>query len=99
MLSQPTSWQIIAEKFQVHRDATIVEVEPPLPYIESLPLDSTPIPKSILTPEEISVTEFSREKLVSKLASGELTAVKVTNAKSRELSPNAQTDSEWTSCA
>ncbi|PSN70225.1 putative glutamyl-tRNA amidotransferase subunit A [Corynespora cassiicola Philippines] len=86
MLPAPTkaimgmTWQEIANKAQQHRDATIALVEPPIPDIEHLPLNSTPIPKTILTPAEISITESDPADLVSKLASGTLSSSEVTKA-------------------
>ncbi|KAF2643232.1 amidase [Massarina eburnea CBS 473.64] len=81
-LNKTPTWQTIAKKVQDHRDATIAKVQPSIPDIalEDIPLDSTSIPKTILKPEEIAITESTPEDLVSKLASGELTSVEVTNA-------------------
>lgn len=74
------SWQSIAMRTQQHRDATIAAVQPPVPDIPDLPLDSTPIPKTILTPSEISITKSDPVDLVSKLASSSLSSVDVTSA-------------------
>ncbi|KAJ4286271.1 hypothetical protein N0V90_013305 [Kalmusia sp. IMI 367209] len=76
----PSSWQSIAEKAQQHRDASLAAIQPPIPDISELPLDSTSIPKTILSQGELSITQSDPVGLVSKLASGELSAVEVTNA-------------------
>lgn len=74
------SWQSIAKRTQQHRDATIAAVQPPIPDIPDLPLDSTPIPKTILAPSELNITESDPEDLLAKLSSGSLSSVDVTNA-------------------
>jgi amidase len=76
------SWEAIAQKAQSHRDATIALIQPSLPCIDikALHHDSTPIPKTILTSEEISITESSPTDLVSQLASGALSSTVVTSA-------------------
>ncbi|KAF2741480.1 putative glutamyl-tRNA amidotransferase subunit A [Polyplosphaeria fusca] len=78
--SPSLNWEVIAKKSQDHRDATILSVQPPIPDISALPLDSSLVPKSLLTAEETSLTETDPASLVSKLASEELSAVQVTNA-------------------
>ncbi|KAF2655066.1 putative glutamyl-tRNA amidotransferase subunit A [Lophiostoma macrostomum CBS 122681] len=74
------TWQNIAHRAQEHRDATIALVHPPIPDIGELPYDSTQIPKTILLPSEISITESDPAALVSRLASGTLTSTEVTTA-------------------
>ena len=74
------SWETIAQKAREHRDATLAVVQPPIPDIESLPLDSTPIPKTILTLEEIAITESDPADLISRLVSGALSSTAVTQA-------------------
>ncbi|KAL1613130.1 hypothetical protein SLS60_001362 [Paraconiothyrium brasiliense] len=74
------SWQTIAKRIQQHRDAALAAVEPPIPDIPELPLDSTPLPKTILTPEEISITESDPVDLLLKLSSGDVSSATVTNA-------------------
>jgi Asp-tRNA(Asn)/Glu-tRNA(Gln) amidotransferase A subunit family amidase len=78
--SKGTSWQSIAKKAQDHRDATIALIQPPILDIAELPLDSTPVPKTVLTAEELSITESDPADLVSKLTSGAVTSVEVTKA-------------------
>jgi amidase len=74
------SWQTIAKRTQHHRDATVAAVQPPIPDIPNPPLDSTPIPKTILTPSELTITESDPTDLLSKLSSSSLSSVDVTNA-------------------
>lgn len=78
--SKSLPWQTIAQQAQQHRDLTIACVHPPIPDIQDIPLDTSPIPKTILTAEELSITESDPSDLISKLASGDLTSVQVTNA-------------------
>jgi len=74
------SWQSIAKRAQQHRDATLAAVQPPIPEIPDPPQDSTPIPKTILTKEELNITESDPVDLLSKLSSGSLSSTDVTNA-------------------
>ena len=74
------SWEAIAQKTQQRRDATIALVQPPLPDIKALPLDSIPIARDILTAEEIKITESDPTTLISQLASGDLSSTTVTSA-------------------
>lgn len=79
--SKPSiSWQSIAQKAQEHRDDTIALVEPPPLDLKDLPLDSTTIPRTVLTTEELNITESDPADLVSKLQSGTFTSVEVTKA-------------------
>lgn len=79
--SKPTEpWQSIAKRAQDHRDATLAAVQPPVPDISDLPLDSTPIPRTLLTAEDVEITESDPVRLVERMASGELSSVEVTNA-------------------
>lgn len=74
------SWQDIARRIQEHRDATIAAVQPTIPELSEPPLDSTPVPRTILTPQELSITESDPVDLLSQLSSGSLSSVDVTNA-------------------
>lgn len=75
------TWQEIAQIAQEVRDKSIALVQPPVPEVpEDLPLNVTSIPKKLLTPREIEITETAPEVLVQKLALGEWTCVEVTNA-------------------
>lgn len=74
-------WQEIAQIAQEVRDKSIAQVQPTVPEVpEDLPLNVTSIPKQLLTPREIEITETTPEILVQKLASGEWTCVEVTNS-------------------
>jgi amidase len=73
-------WEAIANSAVQHRAATIAQIQPPIPGIKELPLDSTLVPKTILTPDEIAITESRPEDLVFKLASGTLSSTTVTYA-------------------
>jgi amidase len=75
------SWQEIAQIAQDVRDESIAQVQPPVPGVpDDLPLNVTSIPKQLLTPREIEITETAPEVLVQKLASGDWTCVEVTNS-------------------
>ncbi|OCK79572.1 putative glutamyl-tRNA amidotransferase subunit A [Lepidopterella palustris CBS 459.81] len=79
--SSSLTWQQIAKQAQNHRDATLAELDQTLPDISwELPLNVTELPKQILTARHISITETEPEALVSKMASGELSATEVTKA-------------------
>ena len=76
-------WEDIAAAARAHRDASLAAVEPTLPDIPAeaeLPRDVSCLPKALLTPEEVSITETPPEALVALLASGKLTAITVTTA-------------------
>ncbi|KAF2868014.1 amidase signature domain-containing protein [Massariosphaeria phaeospora] len=75
-----TSWESIAQTAQHHRDATLAQINPPLPSIDTLPLNSTPVPRTVLTDSELHITESAPETLISHLASGTLTSTAVTSA-------------------
>lgn len=81
LITPQISWQDVAEKMQTHRDKTIDAVSPPLPDVPAdLPLNVTKIPSTILSKDEMSITESPPELLLETLASGEISAVTVTNA-------------------
>jgi amidase len=74
-------WQDIAQEAQRYRDASIARVWPDLPQLpENLAKNVTEIPGTILSQEEVQITEMPPEGLLSALASGDLTAVAVTTA-------------------
>jgi hypothetical protein len=74
-------WQEVAKIAQEVRDNSIALVQPPVPDVPAdLPLNVTGIPKQLLTPAEMEITQTPAETLVEKLASGNLTCVEVTNA-------------------
>lgn len=74
------TWQEVASDRQAYRDATIASIEPPLPDISEVPLNTIPLAKKILTTEEIKITESTVEELVPVLANGSLSAVAVIKA-------------------
>lgn len=75
------TWQQVAETAQKHRDDTIAQVQPTVPDVSSeLPLNVTLIPKALLSPKEVKITECPAEELVDSIASGRLTSREVTNA-------------------
>ncbi|KAI2619156.1 amidase [Hypoxylon sp. NC1633] len=76
-------WEDVAVDRQRHRDATISEIRPPVPELapeDKILLNSTGVPKKLLTEEEIKFTSADVEDLVKKLASGEWSSTAVTNA-------------------
>ncbi|KAI1452731.1 amidase [Annulohypoxylon moriforme] len=81
-IANGATWQDIAADRQRYRDVTIAEVYPPVPELnsEDLPLNTTGIPKKLLTEEEIEITGTNVEELVKKIASGEWTSTVVINA-------------------
>ena len=79
-IASGATWQEVAADRQAYRDATIARLEPPLPELTDLPLNTIPIAKQVLSLEEISVTESSVEELAATIAKGQLSAVTVTKA-------------------
>ena len=77
------SWQEIAADRQRHRDASISQFlpsPPPTLLTDPLPLNTTGIPRSILSDEELAITDTNVEDLVAKLASGQWSATTVVKA-------------------
>ena len=77
------SWQEIAADRQRHRDASISQFlpsPPPALLTDPLPLNTTGIPRSILSDEDLAITDTNVEDLVAKLASGQWSATLVTKA-------------------
>lgn len=79
-IASGATWQDVAADRQKHRDATIAAVEPTLPNVQHLPLNTIPLAKQVLTEEEIKITETTIEGLVAQLVKSELSAVSVTTA-------------------
>lgn len=79
-IASGATWQEVAADRQAHRDSTISLIDPPLPEISDIPLNTLPLAKQVLTPEEIEITESTVEDLAATLAKGELSAVTVTKA-------------------
>ncbi|KAI1748439.1 amidase signature domain-containing protein [Xylaria castorea] len=75
------SWQDVAADRQRHRDATLASLNPPLPTLSAdIPLDTTSVPGSILTAEELDITGKNVEDLIPMLASGQWSAKTVIQA-------------------
>ncbi|KAI9765220.1 MAG: hypothetical protein M1840_007712 [Geoglossum simile] len=68
-------WQHIAEETREYRDATIDRVEPAVPQPPlALPTNVVNIPREMLSPDEVRITETPPEDLLGMLGSGGLTA-------------------------
>ncbi|KAL8714578.1 MAG: hypothetical protein Q9220_001526 [cf. Caloplaca sp. 1 TL-2023] len=79
-MTKPT-WQEVAKTAQHLRDESLSRVKPSVPDVpHHLPKDVTAIPRELLTPDEIAITQSLPEDLVLKLASGKLTSTVVVNA-------------------
>lgn len=73
------SWQDIVKEVQEYRDASLRKYLPPIMHFDgSFPKNSMDLPAKILQQADTHITEMPPEHLVSKLASGELTATAVT---------------------
>lgn len=79
-ISSGATWQQVAAGRQAYRDATIALIEPPIPEVTDVPLNTIPLAKRILTAEEVEITESTVEQLVPRLANGSLSAVDVARA-------------------
>ncbi|KAI1352444.1 amidase signature domain-containing protein [Xylaria sp. FL0043] len=75
-------WEEVAADRQRHRDDTLASLTPPAPRLLTgdTPLDTTGIPKSILTPEDLEITGKNVEDLAFMLASGQWSAKTVIQA-------------------
>jgi amidase len=74
------TWQEVAADRQKYRDETIAALEPALPDIKDVPLNTIPLAKEVLSPEEIKITESTVEDLAAQLAEGKISSVEVTKA-------------------
>ncbi len=79
-IASGATWQEVATDRQKHRDATIEAIEPKLPEIKEIPLNTIPLAKQILTPEEIKITETLVEDLIPQLAHGQISSLTVVKA-------------------
>ena len=80
-------WQDIAQEARQYRDASIGRVWPDLPQLpENLAKSVIEIPGTVLSQEEVRITEMPPECLWSELASGDLSAVAVMTAFLRRAS-------------
>ncbi|KAF2128547.1 amidase [Dothidotthia symphoricarpi CBS 119687] len=79
--SPKRSWEEIAREAQDHRDSTIALLSPRVPKIPANPPKNvTSIPEQALNKQIVTITSLLPGELLSSLASGQLTAVQVTNA-------------------
>lgn len=74
------TWQEVAEDRQRHRDKTLAAIEPALPDIKHVPLNTIGLAKEFLTPDEIKITESLVEELVPQLAKAEIGSTAVLKA-------------------
>lgn len=78
---QEGSWQIVAEKAQAYRDATISRIQPAIPELpQKLPENVIHIPQKVLDYEEYRITQMLPESLLGQLKSGKLSATTVITA-------------------
>ena len=74
-------WQEVAHEAQAHRDASIAAVQPP---VSSLPptgsRDGFNTIRSVLSEQELAVTELLPEQLLRQIREQKYSAVDVTNA-------------------
>lgn len=75
--SQKISWQEIARQAKAYRDETI-KGTPDIP--KSLPHNVTSVPATLLSVEDVAITETTPEKLVESIAAGHLTSTTVIKA-------------------
>ncbi|KAF7956133.1 hypothetical protein EAE96_005053 [Botrytis aclada] len=74
------SWQEVAKDRQRYRDETIAAIEPAIPDVTNIPLNTLSVARKVLTSEEIKITEATVEDLVAKLAKEELSSTEVAKA-------------------
>ncbi|KAF4633614.1 hypothetical protein G7Y89_g4506 [Cudoniella acicularis] len=70
-----TTWQETALKIREHRDETLSKIDPAISNLpETLSTRVIDVPRTLLTTEEIAITEHPLELLIASLANGELTS-------------------------
>lgn len=76
------AWQGKATQAQVERERSLEKVEPRISsWPQTLPLRSLDMPRALLTPREVSLTEnFSVAELLCKLSKREIGAEELTRA-------------------
>jgi amidase len=79
-IASGATWQEVAVDRQAYRDAGISMLDPPLPAIPSIPVNTIPLARQILTEAEIKITETAVEELVPMLANRTLKATDVAKA-------------------
>lgn len=79
----PTAqWELIVAETRKSRDAGFAKVEPPLQGIpDDLPLNSTALPKTVLSAQELDITEnYTITKLLAALRNRDVSVEEVTRA-------------------
>ncbi|EXJ81386.1 hypothetical protein A1O3_07677 [Capronia epimyces CBS 606.96] len=103
-MSMSDSWEDKVAAVRHHRDASLQKVSPPLALDalpSPLPLNSQGIPKLLLTPREIEITEnYTVKQLLAKLRSRQISVEEVTRAFLRraavaQASVNCLTELLW----
>lgn len=96
------AWEEKAQPARTKRDRSLAQVEPPLQNLpDHLPQNSQSLPKTVLTPKELEITEgYTVTKLLAKLRSRELSSEEVTRAFLRraalaQFATNCLTDLLW----
>ncbi|KAJ4366843.1 hypothetical protein N0V83_007371 [Neocucurbitaria cava] len=75
------AWEEIAKEAQDYRASTIAQLSPPAPTVPSeLPKDVTNVPGQLLDQHVLAITNLLPEQLLPAIASGHLSAVKVSHA-------------------
>lgn len=75
------SWEETAKIAQDLRDRSIAEVEPAVPAVPStLPKNVIDLPRTLLSEDEVVLTEKNPEELLAALAKGEISSSTVTLA-------------------
>ncbi|KAK5634070.1 hypothetical protein RRF57_009784 [Xylaria bambusicola] len=81
-IASGATWEEVAADRQRHRDISLASFKPSLLNLpaSSIPADATAIPRSILTAQDVEITEKNVEDLVLMLASGRWSAKTVVQA-------------------
>ncbi|KAI0396049.1 amidase signature domain-containing protein [Xylariaceae sp. FL0594] len=82
-IASGATWQEVAADMQRHRAETLAALHSPLPALPEQIVqlsDKSGLPASLLTPDELAITNANVEDLVPKLATGSMTSVDVTRA-------------------
>lgn len=79
-MGSSSTWQETAKKTQEYRDETVAAVNTPDIATKQLPLNVSNIPRDLLKPKEVELTETAPETLLKQLASGDISSVNLTEA-------------------
>lgn len=75
------AWQEKVKEVIAYRDATLAKVEPALPELDELPLNSQELPKKYLTEREYDLTQnYDAVALLEMLRSKKVTSEELTRA-------------------